>query len=179
MRFALRVLQTGAVAVVLAVTTFFAFELDRFFVPKELVLHAAALLAGAFALRRIRRTRLDLFLLGFLLLSTASAVLAQNRWLGLRGLAISASGVVLFWIARSLREHGLARPLSARSRSRSFSSPRRRSCRPMASRPRSSPRIAPPAGPSATATSSPTPPPSDCRCCCTPPSPPADSRDCG
>src|SRR3954447_1220704 len=111
---ALRVLQIGAIAVVLAVTTFHAFELDRFFVPKELVLHAAAALAGLLALRALWRTnltRVDLLLAGYLGLSALSALFATNRWLGFRALAISVSGILLFWTARALREAGLARPL--------------------------------------------------------------------
>lgn len=96
-----RVLQLGAIAVVLAVSTFFAFELDRFFVPKELVLHATAVIAGLLAIRRIELTRIDWLLLGFLALSIASAVFATNPWLAARAVAISASGVLLFWAARA------------------------------------------------------------------------------
>ena len=50
-RLALRILQAGAIAVVLVVTTLNVFELDRFFVPKELVLHVTAVLAGLLAMR--------------------------------------------------------------------------------------------------------------------------------
>ena len=115
-RLTLRVIQIGAIAVVLAVTTFHAFELDRFFVPKELVLHVTAALAGLLALRalwRMTMTRLDLLLAGYLALSALSALMATNRWLALRALAVSASSVLLFWIARALRDAGLARPLLA------------------------------------------------------------------
>jgi hypothetical protein len=111
---ALRVVQIGAIAVVLAVTTFHIFELDRFFIPKELVLHAAAALAGLLAIRsfwRMSVTRVDLLLAGYLALSALSALLATNRWLAMRALAVSASSILLFWIARSLRDAGLARPL--------------------------------------------------------------------
>jgi len=111
---ALRVMQIGAIAVVLAVTTFHAFELDRFFVPKELVLHLAAALAGLLAIRALWRmsvTRVDLLLAGYLGLSAISALLATNRWLAMRALAVSASSLLLFWIARTLRDAGLARPL--------------------------------------------------------------------
>ena len=111
---ALRVLQTGAIAVILAVTTFHAFELDRFFVPKELVLHLAAALAGLLAMRALWRmsvTRVDLLLAGYLGLSALSALFATNRWLAFRALAVTASSILLFWIARTLREAGLARPL--------------------------------------------------------------------
>ena len=111
---ALRVVQIGAIAVVLAVTMFHAFELDRFFVPKELVLHLAAALAGLLALRALWRTnltRVDLLLAGYLGLSALSAVMATNRWLAFRALAVTASSILLFWIARTLRDAGLARPL--------------------------------------------------------------------
>ncbi len=105
-------MQAGAVAVVLAVTTFNAFELDRFFVPKELALHITALFAAAVALRCIRRvTRVDFFLAAYLILSAISALLATNHWLALRALAISASSALIFWAARGLRTAGLDRRL--------------------------------------------------------------------
>jgi len=113
-RLALRVLQIGAIAVILAVTAFHAFELDRFFVPKELVLHLAAALAALFvigALWRMSVTRVDLLLAGYLALSALSALMATNRWLAFRALAVTASSILLFWIARTLRDAGLARPL--------------------------------------------------------------------
>jgi hypothetical protein len=102
-RAALRVLQLGALAVVLAVSTRHAFELDRFFVPKELVLHATALLAAALVVRRI-----DLLLGIYVFVGALSAAFATNRWLGIRALAISASGILLMMAARRLREAGLA-----------------------------------------------------------------------
>jgi hypothetical protein len=100
---ALRILQLGAVAVVLAACALVPFDLDRFFVPKELVLHAAALLAGlaaAGALARAGRSRADRLLAAYLALGALSAALATNRWLGFRALAVSASGVLLYWIGR-------------------------------------------------------------------------------
>ncbi|HEV7572390.1 MAG TPA: hypothetical protein VGQ21_12905, partial [Thermoanaerobaculia bacterium] len=111
---ALRVLQIGAIAVILAVTTFHIFELDRFFIPKELVLHAAAALAGLLAIRGLWRmsvTRVDLLLAGYLALSGLSALLATNQWLAFRALTVTVSSILLFWIARTLREAGLTRPL--------------------------------------------------------------------
>jgi O-antigen ligase len=111
---ALRVVQIGAIAAVLIVLPNPSFELDRFLVPKELVLHITAVIAGLLALRSIRRvsmTRVDWFLLAYLAVSAASAALATNRWLGMRALAVSASGIVLFWTARGLRQAGLERPL--------------------------------------------------------------------
>ncbi|PYQ57634.1 MAG: hypothetical protein DMF58_17855, partial [Acidobacteria bacterium] len=111
---ALRILQIGAIVIVLAASTLTVFDLDRFLVPKELVLHVAALLAALFAFGAIRRTaftRVDWILITYLLLSGASALLATNRWLGLRGFAVTASGILIFWIARALREAGFDRPL--------------------------------------------------------------------
>lgn len=113
-RAALCVLQAGALLVVLASVTDRAFELDRFFIPKELVLHATAFLAGVLALgafRRVALTAVDGFLVGFLLLGVASALLAGDRSLAARALAVGTSGVAVFWTARALSEAGLARPL--------------------------------------------------------------------
>jgi O-antigen ligase len=108
------VLQLGAVAIVLAASTYRVFELDRFFVPKELVLHLTACLAGILAARTFRQvafTRTDIMLLAFLGLGAASAFFATNGWLALRALAISVSGIAVFWAARSVQEAGLQRPL--------------------------------------------------------------------
>jgi O-antigen ligase len=113
-RIALRALQIGAIVVVLVASTLNVFDLDRFLVPKDLALHVTAFLVCLFSLRAIRRapiTRADRFLIAYIALGAISAALATNRWLGLRALAISASGVVLFWAARGLRQAGLARPM--------------------------------------------------------------------
>src|SRR5436190_1969921 len=109
-RIALRIVQAGALAVVLIATTLHAFELDRFFVPKELVLHVTALLAGILV-ARATASRVDRLLALFLLVSALSAIFAPNPWLAMRAVAISASSVVLFWTARGLREAGLGEPL--------------------------------------------------------------------
>jgi O-antigen ligase len=113
-RIALHVLQLGAVAVVLVALPYKLFDLDRYFAPKELVLHAAA---GAAALslianrKRLTLSGVDLLLCGFLVLSIASAILAINTWAGERAVAISLSGAALFWSAQALRRVGLVRPL--------------------------------------------------------------------
>jgi O-antigen ligase len=115
-RWALIALQVGAVAVVLAAVADRAHELDRFFVPKELVLHLAALAAAVLALQAVRRVPLgvvDLLLTGFLLLSALSAMQANDGAVAARAALLSASGIAVFWAARGLREAGLDRPLLA------------------------------------------------------------------
>src|SRR5688572_19749524 len=110
----LRVLRVGLILAALAVVTWKQYELDRFFVPKELVLHVTALCAGLLALRAFRRlpfTRVDVLLAIFLLLSALSAIFATNGWLALRALPVSASGIVIFLAARSLRQNELGWPL--------------------------------------------------------------------
>src|SRR5689334_10256349 len=98
-RIALHVLQLGAVAVVLLALPYKLFDLDRYFVPKELVLHAAAGIAAILLVSRRKRMTLsavDLLLAGFLAVSFVSAVFAINVWAAERALAISLSGVALF-----------------------------------------------------------------------------------
>lgn len=107
-RMALRAMQLGAVAIVFAATTHRLFDLDRFLVPKELVLHLTAAIAGLLTLRRLR---VDKVLLLFLALSAASALFATNHWLAGRAFAVSVSSVVLYSVARRLREVGLSQRL--------------------------------------------------------------------
>jgi O-antigen ligase len=113
-RAALLLVQAGAVAVVLAASPYKQFDLDRYFVPKELVLHiVAAVTALLLIVRRPRLTLsvIDRLIIGFLLVSLVSAVFATNVWLAERALAISLSGAALFWVASALRQAGLVRPL--------------------------------------------------------------------
>lgn len=112
---ALAALLLGALAVVLAASPVKSFELDRYFVPKELVLHlAAAIAAGSLALRRDRRLvldRADTLLLAFAALSTLSALFATNHWLAFRSLAVTLSGLAIFWSARAVAGSGARRVL--------------------------------------------------------------------
>ncbi|HEY2856070.1 MAG TPA: O-antigen ligase family protein [Gemmatimonadaceae bacterium] len=113
-RVALLLVQAGALAVVLAALPFKAFDLDRYFVPKELALYIAAAGAALCCLiprGRLSLARVDWLLIAYLAVSTVSAVLAENRWLSTRALAISFSGAALFWVGRVLRRDGLGRPL--------------------------------------------------------------------
>ena len=113
-RAALRVLQVGAIAVVLAAVPWKEFELDRFYVPKELVLHVTALVAGVLALgaiRRLRFTLVDLLLVSFVAAGAVSAMFATNGWLAMRSVAASASAVAIFLTARALQRAGLGTAL--------------------------------------------------------------------
>ena len=115
-RGALRVLQAGAVAIVLAAATYKLFELDRYFVPKELALHLtalAAILACVPGARRLELTRVDTFLGLYLLLGLISAVTAENHWVAARAIGITFSGLVLFRAARATAAAGRRWPLVA------------------------------------------------------------------
>ena len=123
------VLGAGAIATVLAALPYKVFDLDRYAIPKEFTLHLTATLAAVAALVALGRSatrsntrstspaiplsRADTLLIGFLLFSGASAFLSQNGWLAARGLAISVSGIVLFWVAHSLARAGWARSVLA------------------------------------------------------------------
>jgi len=115
-RAALVILQVGAIAVVLAAVPYKQFELDRFFVPKELVLHLTALLASLCCLARARELRLarvDQLLGVFVALGIVSALFATNWWLAGRAVALSLSGAACFWSARVVARAGLSRWLIA------------------------------------------------------------------
>ena len=111
---ALLVIQLGAIAVVLMALPYKAFDLDRYFVPKELVLHTAAGVAALLligALRRVTLNVIDVLLIAFLVVSVLSSAFAINLWAAERALAISFAGAALFWSASALRRAGLVRPL--------------------------------------------------------------------
>jgi len=115
-RVALVALGAGALAAVLAVLPYRAFDLDRFFVPKELALHMSALLAGAALLagtKRLTPSRADLCLAAGLALSAISALVATNQLVALRALAIPVSAAVVFWAARRVASAGLGGALTA------------------------------------------------------------------
>jgi O-antigen ligase len=108
------ILAVGVVVVMLAALSFKVFELDRYFVPKELVLNAAALLAGALLIpgrRPLRADVVDGLLVVFLAWSVLSAVFAGNHWLAQRAIAVSLSGAVIFWAARRAAVGGIQRVL--------------------------------------------------------------------
>ena len=109
-RRALRVLQLGAILVVLAAVTWKTYELDRFFIPKELVLHLTAFTGLILLRRNLRPPRfgwVDLLLALHLGLGIASGILAVNHWNALRGIAITASAIAVFLAARAVSDAGL------------------------------------------------------------------------
>src|SRR5215207_2605973 len=115
-RAALVILQVGAMGVVVAAAVYKQFELDRFFVPKELVLHVVATLAALCCLARaraLRLARIDQLLGLFLALGLVSALFATNWWAAGRAVALSLSGASCFWCARTVARAGFARWLIA------------------------------------------------------------------
>ena len=115
-RAALVILQIGGVAVVVAAAVYKQFELDRFFIPKELVLHVVATLAALSCLagaRALRLSRVDQLLGLFLALGLVSSLFATNWWAAGRAVALSLSGVTCFWCSRTVARAGLARWLIA------------------------------------------------------------------
>ncbi len=115
-RIALRLLQIGAITVVLAAAPYKSFDLDRFFVPKELVLGNTALLVALLVVVRARRLslgRVDELLVLWLGLGVVSALFAPNWWLAGRAVALSLGGAACFWSARAIARAGHSRALVA------------------------------------------------------------------
>ena len=111
-RIATVVLQAGCIAVALVVLPYKLFELDRYFVPKELVLHVAALSIALLLFLRVRAVTVDLadaLFAVFVAWSMASALFATNHWVAQRALGVSVSSAVVFWGARRLGEQGYGR----------------------------------------------------------------------
>lgn len=97
------ILIAGVIAVMIAALSLKLFELDRYFMPKELVLNLAAMLIGIiliFSRSGLRADTLDGLLVVFLVWSLASALFAGNHWLAQRALAVSVSSAMIFWGAR-------------------------------------------------------------------------------
>jgi O-antigen ligase len=90
------------------------FELDRYFIPKELVTNSAALLVALIVLTGNRVHRLDTvdaLIVAFLIWSSVSALFASNHWIAQRSLGLSFSGAIIFWGARRASEGGMHRTL--------------------------------------------------------------------
>lgn len=76
---------------------------DRHVLPKEALLHVAALVVSWFALGRERqRDAVDVAASGFCALTFLSGVLAQNPWIAFRSFALTLSASVVFRAARVL-----------------------------------------------------------------------------
>src|SRR5207237_10007537 len=99
------VIQAGVILAVIVALPYKVFELDRYFVPKELVLHAAALIVAVALFARRRSLSFDLvdgLLAFFLLWSVGASLFATNYWLAQRSVSVSISGAIIFWGARSV-----------------------------------------------------------------------------
>src|SRR4051812_820630 len=106
------VIQAGVILVVIIALPYKLFGLDRYFVPKELVLHVAALIIALLLVARRRTLGFDIvdgLLAFFLLWSTASALFATNYWVAQRSLAIGVSSVIVFWGSREIARRGAYR----------------------------------------------------------------------
>jgi O-antigen ligase len=107
-------IQAGVIAAVVAALPYKVFELDRYFVPKELVLHASALMIAVLLFARRKSLSFDLvdgLLALFLLWGVAASLFATNYWLAQRALGVTISGAIVFWGARAVAAHGSYRPI--------------------------------------------------------------------
>jgi O-antigen ligase len=107
-------IQAGVVLAVVVALPYKLFELDRYFVPKELVLHAVALVIAIVLLTRRESLSFDVadgLIAFFLMWSAASALFATNYWLAQRALGVSVSSAIVFWGAKSTGDRGFYRPL--------------------------------------------------------------------
>ena len=98
-------IQAGVVLAVIVALPYKVFELDRYFVPKELVLHAAALIVALALFARRRSLSFDVvdgLLALFLLWSVGASLFATNYWLAQRSVSVSISAAIVFWGARSV-----------------------------------------------------------------------------
>src|SRR5213078_1805410 len=108
------VIQAGVILAVLVALPYKLFELDRYFVPKELVLHLAALIIAVILVAKRQSLSFDIvdgLIAFFLLWSVASAIFATNHWVAQRSVAVTVSGAVIFWGARSVAGTGSYRPI--------------------------------------------------------------------
>ncbi len=102
-------IQAGVILAVIVALPYKLFELDRYFVPKELVLHAAALMVAVALFARRRSLSFDIvdgLLALFLLWSVGASLFATNYWLAQRSVSVTISGAIIFWGARSVASGG-------------------------------------------------------------------------
>lgn len=103
-------LMIGLFGVVLVFAPRHVLAAERFVEPKELVLHLVALAAALLCLAGARHLRVDgidgalaaITALGFV----STLAIAQNPGAGWRAVAVTTSGAVLFWAARTLAGSG-------------------------------------------------------------------------
>ena len=99
------VLTLGALGVVLAFLGSEVFVLDRYLVPKALVLHLTALTLLLVRLPSAQDSRwgsVEWLLIGFIVWSAVSGIASRNHWLALAAWGVSFSSLVLFLVARDI-----------------------------------------------------------------------------
>ncbi|MDQ6717082.1 MAG: O-antigen ligase family protein [Gemmatimonadota bacterium] len=109
---AARLLQAGVVVAMLVALPYKIFELDRYFVPKDLILNTVALVAGLMLVIRAKEMKVDLadkLLALFVVWSLASAIFATNHWLAQRALGLSIASAMVFWASRRIGADGAYR----------------------------------------------------------------------
>lgn len=102
------ILPAALVAAVLAAVPVEAFDLDRFTLPKEVVVHLAAIACAAALARGADRRwdRLDGAAALVALVSLASALAAANHWLAAHAALLTVSAVAVFAAARRAAQAG-------------------------------------------------------------------------
>jgi O-antigen ligase len=101
------VLVSGAFGVVLANVDSAVFDLERYQLPKALVLHAAALALLAREVVSSRRrawSALEILVACFVAWSAVSGVLATNRWLALASWGVAFSGLIVLRAAGTVED---------------------------------------------------------------------------
>ncbi|HEY0241243.1 MAG TPA: O-antigen ligase family protein [Gemmatimonadaceae bacterium] len=107
-------LAAGVIVVMLAALSYKVFELDRYFIPKELALNIVGMIVAlvfAFRLRVLRGDLIDGLIAVFIAWSILAAVFATNHWLAQRAIGVSVSSALVFWGARHVSSQQMARTL--------------------------------------------------------------------
>lgn len=110
------ILVIGAFAVVLAATPSDVYDLERYLVPKELMLGATALACLALLAprwRRIEAGAVDVMLAAFVAWTALSAAAATNPWFALRGFGVTYSALVVYATAAAAARAGRGRAVLA------------------------------------------------------------------
>lgn len=114
LRLGARVLWVGFATSLIAFFPGSPYAADRFSAAKELVAHVTALAATAAVVRPGKPLRLatDYILTMFLVISVlAAAYAAENRWLAIRSVGLTASGILIYRAAKTIGDPGAQQEL--------------------------------------------------------------------